>query len=555
MTTNVADPSQIDWDDEDFFWTTLRQRLQHIRDLYLGYKLPWVIGYSGGKDSTLMLQLIWRALAELPREQLAYPVYIVGNDTLVEDPFMVARLRQSLQRINEISPRRAADPVSGEEDLPLFSAHLVQPELSSRFWFNVCGRGYPAPSIRTRWCTQRLKIDSTAKFILSRISKHGNIILALGTREEESTTRRVSMRKYALPGMELRRHSTMHQAYVYTPIADVSKDELWQYLIQFHDTPWGDNNYDLLAIYSASDGECPLITDLSRPACGNGRMGCYVCTLVEYNKSLAARADGGEEWVIPLLQLHLFLRDTIEPGQKHLYRSLEARGTNRVELNRQGDPSYRCYTLETRKDILRRVLNAEVQLRRESPFPDIELIDFEELCAIRQVWLDEEMDWEDSLPKIYKEVTGRDHFWPNPPESAWRNADSKTLIVNFCQQQQLPPRLVMHLLEAMRQFQLAQYDTLPAFDEALVQTTLLEGSSADPGQQRVLLRLLESVLSLLTRDWRDHETRLAEVLAVYRENREREENLPQQQALITLQKSKRAKKKEDQPSLKKGRKQ
>jgi DNA sulfur modification protein DndC len=222
---------------------------------------------------------------------------------------------------------------------PLFSAHLVKPELHDRFWLNVCGRGYPAPSIRTRWCTERLKIDSTARFILSQISKHGQILLTLGTREEESTTRRVSMRKHALPGMQLQRHSTMHQAYVYTPIADVCKDDLWQYLIQFHDTPWGDDNYDLLALYKASDGECPLVTDVSRPACGNGRMGCYVCTLVESNKSLAARIDDGEEWLLPLLAIHQFLHDTIQPDQKHRYRSLEARGTNLIELNRQGKPS------------------------------------------------------------------------------------------------------------------------------------------------------------------------------------------------------------------------
>jgi hypothetical protein len=282
-------------------------------------------------------------------------------------------------------------------------------------------------------------------------------------------------------------------------------------------------------------------------------MGCYVCTLVEYNKSLAARADSGEQWVIPLLQLHLFLRDTIEPGQKHLYRSLEARGTNRVELNRQGDPSYRCYTLETRKDILRRVLKAEVQIRREGPFPNIELIDFEELCAIRQVWLDEELDWEDSLPKIYKEVTGRDLPWPLPPISAWRNVDSKTLITNFCQKLQLPPRLVMHLLEAMRQFQLAQETPSTDAEEDLVQPMLLEVGGTAPGQQKALLRLLESVMSLLTRDWRDHETRLAEVSAAYQQQRELELERPKPLPLFTVKRAKRAKSKEKQSSTEKGR--
>lgn len=544
MRTPMTEQEQIDWEDEDFFWETFRLRLQQIRDLYLGYKIPWVIGYSGGKDSTLMLQLIWRALAELPREQLLYPVYVVGNDTLVEDPVLVARLCRSLQRINETSPRRAPDPFTGEVNLPLFSAHLVKPDLYDRFWLNVCGRGYPAPSIRTRWCTDRLKIDSTAKFILSQISKHGQILLTLGTREEESTTRRVSMRKHALPGMKLQRHSTMHQAYVYTPIADVCKDDLWQYLIQFHDTPWGDDNYDLLALYKASDGECPLVTDVSRPACGNGRMGCYVCTLVESNKSLAARIDDGEEWLLPLLGIHQFLHDTIQPDQKHRYRSLEARGTNLIELNRQGKPSYRCYTLETRKEILRRVLLAQEQLRREGPFPDIELIDFEELCAIRQIWLDEEQDWEDSLPLIYREATGRDLPWPTLPNDAWRNAISKTLIVNFCQKRQLPPRLVMQLLESLRQFQLALTMPPASGGAEVLQPVLLEEGDVLSGQQEPLLHLLEIVVSLLSRDWRDQETRLEEVLARHQLQQERASELPTPQPLLKVGRIRRQKKEE-----------
>lgn len=518
------DEQEEEEEDALFFWKILPQRLQQIRDLYLGYKLPWVIGYSGGKDSTLMLQLIWRALADLPIELRKYPIYVVGNDTLVEDPVMVARLRRSIRLINEASPRRAPD-AAGEADPPLFSAHVVIPDLLDRFWFNVCGRGYPAPSIRTRWCTERLKIDATTAFILAQISKHGQVVLALGTREQESTTRRTSMRKHALPGMKLRRHSTIHQAYVYTPIADVPKDALWQYLLECTPTPWGDDNYQLLALYHASDGECPLVTDLSRPACGNGRMGCYVCTLVDENKSLWARVDAGEEWLIPLLQLHSFLRDTIQVERKPLYRSLEARGTNRVELNKQGMPSYRCYTLETRKDLLRRVLKAQEQMRKEGPFPELELISFEELCAIRAIWRDEEQDWEDSLPAIYREATGRDLPWPAEPSDAWRNAASKTLIDHFCRKRQLPPRLVMQLLEALCQFQRAP-QACGDSGEA-IQPVLLQESDTPHQQQVALLHLLETVEVLLARDWRDPEIRLGELMARHQEKKEREKDLPQ----------------------------
>jgi DNA sulfur modification protein DndC len=49
---------------------TLADVYKQIQEVYLKYPYPWVIGYNGGKDSTATLQLIWYALAELPREQL-----------------------------------------------------------------------------------------------------------------------------------------------------------------------------------------------------------------------------------------------------------------------------------------------------------------------------------------------------------------------------------------------------------------------------------------------------------------------------------------------------
>ena len=60
-----------------------------IRDVYLSNNMPWVIGYSGGKDSTVSLQLIWMALRDLPPERLIKPIYVIATDTLVETPVIV----------------------------------------------------------------------------------------------------------------------------------------------------------------------------------------------------------------------------------------------------------------------------------------------------------------------------------------------------------------------------------------------------------------------------------------------------------------------------------
>ena len=43
---------------------------EEIRTVYLNDNRPWIIGFSGGKDSTCMVQLVWNALSSLPAEKL-----------------------------------------------------------------------------------------------------------------------------------------------------------------------------------------------------------------------------------------------------------------------------------------------------------------------------------------------------------------------------------------------------------------------------------------------------------------------------------------------------
>jgi DNA sulfur modification protein DndC len=120
----------------------LDARYEEIRKIYLGDRRPWVIGYSGGKDSTTALQMIWYALSALGTDRLTKPVYIIASDTQVETPKIVGYIDSSLERMNHAT-RRAGLP---------FTAHKVRPKLENTFWVNLIGRGYPAPSKRSRWC-------------------------------------------------------------------------------------------------------------------------------------------------------------------------------------------------------------------------------------------------------------------------------------------------------------------------------------------------------------------------------------------------------------------
>ena len=93
---------------------------QEIRDTYTADERPWVIGYSGGKDSTTALQLIWYAIKELPENEQTKPIYVISSDTLVETPKIVNHISTTLENINEYAQK---------ENLP-FEAHKVYPDVS-----------------------------------------------------------------------------------------------------------------------------------------------------------------------------------------------------------------------------------------------------------------------------------------------------------------------------------------------------------------------------------------------------------------------------------------
>ena len=158
---------------------TLQDIYKEVRHTYTSTGLPWVIGYSGGKDSTVTVQLVWYALSELPREELRWPVYIIASDTLVETPVIVDHLHSTLRKMNE-----AAE----EQNLP-FEAHKVIPQITDTFWVNLIGRGYPAPNQRFRWCTERMKIQPANRFILDRTAEFGQVVMVLGGRKSESASR------------------------------------------------------------------------------------------------------------------------------------------------------------------------------------------------------------------------------------------------------------------------------------------------------------------------------------------------------------------------------
>lgn len=410
-----------------------------ICDVYAKYPQPWVIGYSGGKDSTTVLQLIWKALERLPVEERQKPVYVIASDTKVETPVIVDFIDNTLRLVTQ----RAA-----ETGMP-FQAQKVMPTLDDSFWVNLIGRGYPAPTTRFRWCTDRMKITPANRFIEQKVTQHGEVVVVLGVRKAESSTRAQLMDTYQVKDHILRRHASLRGAYVYAPIADFTTNDVWTYLIQVP-SPWGGSNQELKRLYrNAAGGECPLVIDNSTPTCGNSRFGCWVCTVAQKDSSMEALVDNGQEWLEPLLEFRAFLGETVDPSKKHQYRNIRGRD-GRVIYKKDGTLAARTYKLEASQEMLRRLLDVEQRMRRDGPDKQARLIDDDELLEIRRLWRTERQDWEDTAPQIVRDVSGRELDWPVDDDGGF-DGTQKALLSGICHEYDVPLELVARLLEVERQ--------------------------------------------------------------------------------------------------------
>ncbi|MBB5172438.1 DNA phosphorothioation system sulfurtransferase DndC [Texcoconibacillus texcoconensis] len=454
---------------------------QQIKEVYLSDDRPWVLGYSGGKDSTTVTQLVFDALSELDPTQLHKKVYVISSDTLVETPLIISSITRTLGRIQDQAL---------EQDLPI-ETHKVRPETDKTFWSSIIGKGYPSPRQKFRWCTDRMKIDPANRFIMDKVSKFGEVVMILGIRDNESSTRAGVMKSHTTEGKLLMRHSSLPNAYVYAPIRDFVLDDVWEYLLTYK-SPWGDDNNELLKLYQDSNSECPLVVDQdvkeSAGSCGNSRFGCWTCTVVTEDKALSGFINSGEEWLRPLLEFRNWLadiRDVREYRQKHrmngqvyLTSNLEnidpdqcekipeselgdyikknnidlakVKELNLIVIDEEGNYKQLGlgpFTLNAREMILRRLLETQQKVR-ELHDPSLELISEEELKMIRKIWLNDG-DWEDRVPKIVEELSGDSVDWEYNDRPLFEE-EQITDLERLCQENNVSLSLMKKLISVER---------------------------------------------------------------------------------------------------------
>ncbi len=360
----------------------IKEVIEEISDQYItdNNPRPWIIGFSGGKDSTLLLQLVWIAIKKIPSELRTRKIFVVCNNTLVENPKILEYSERVLNKIQKSAT---------EQSMPVYVNRTV-PKLEDTFWVNLIGKGYPTPNNLFRWCTERLKINPTTQFILNKTSEEGEAILLLGTRTDESATRAKSIKKHTNLGQRLNKH-VLPKTFVYTPIKHITIDELWQYLMQVP-SPWGSNNKELVTLYKhANSGDCPLIIDTTTPSCGNSRFGCWVCTVVKKDKSMEGLIGSGDEWMEPLMEFRDLL---VESRDKLGWRESRRRNNN------EGPGPY---TPEIRALFLEKLLKAQFEIQKTQP--ELSLINYQELVAIQVIWYRDSI-FNEKVADIYNSTYG-----------------------------------------------------------------------------------------------------------------------------------------------------
>lgn len=351
---------------------------------------PWIIGFSGGKDSTVLLTLTWLALKKIKEQtpvpfQLRRPIYVVCNDTLVENPIISSYVDEVLEQIQK---------AAREQDLPIFVRKTI-PRLEDSFWVNVIGKGYPVPNTAFRWCTEKMKIKPTARFITEQVDECGEAIVLIGTRKAESATRARSIKKHEIHGQRLTHHTLLKNTFVYAPIKELMLEEIW-YIINAIPSPWGYDNSVLFNIYlnaSADDYECPtVVTDKSHGSCGQSRFGCWVCTVVKDDKSMRSLIKNGHEWMQPLYDF----RKQLDEERNIIENRIPFRRDGRRAVNDMGP-----YVFSYRASILKRLLQVQYELQQRDR--NIKLISDQELIAIQVNWY-RDFNFIYQVSDIYKSI-------------------------------------------------------------------------------------------------------------------------------------------------------
>ena len=408
--------------------------VNEMRVVYLHDRRPWMIGFSGGKDSTMLCMLVFDMLKTLKPSQITKKIYITSSDTMVENPVV----KNYMYKMSEAIGR------AGEKYGVV--SNIIRPEPEKTFWSYVIGLGYPTPEPPGfRWCTDRLKIKPINKFTLETIKENGEVIMLLGVRKAESSYRARGISAREVEGKILVRHTDIENAYVYNPLTEIPNQLVWEYLLKNDGiTPWGTDNKYLFSLYQGENlgEEQSVLGEVDKDklaVTGNSRFGCWICTMVKEDKSLLNFIDKGSKELIPLRDFRNWLLSI--RNDANLRDNKRRNGS--VYENKDGEYGLGPFTMQGRITILRKLL----QLQKDT---GLEIITTDELKAIDRMWEAEGDLYRRTLVEIYYEVMGKRLAW-----DAYRvplfSEETLQILESTCKEYDVEYEMMKKLIVAVEQ--------------------------------------------------------------------------------------------------------
>jgi DNA sulfur modification protein DndC len=334
----------------------LADTIPRIIAAYKSDSEPWIVGYSGGKDSTAVVKLVFQSLLRVRGKRK--PVTVIYCDTGVEIPMASALARKALSGL--VKEAKAFD-------LPI-NAQVLSPMLSERFFVKVIGRGYPPPTDKFRWCTDRLRIDPVSRFLESERLTSATVVL--GVRESESSTRNLTLTENRTRDRYWKTQRGVRDRRLFLPILDYSVRDVWLVNLLV-DRPRTLRAKEVASLYAGASAECPTVRDIKGAPCGKARFGCWTCTVAKNGVTLRNLIAHGENSLEPLLRFRLWME------------SERNNPKNRWRTRRNGQPGLGPMTLEWRRTALNKLLKTQEQ-------SGLHLIDQEEISAIHREWVSDD---------------------------------------------------------------------------------------------------------------------------------------------------------------------
>jgi DNA sulfur modification protein DndC len=319
----------------------------------------WIVGFSGGKDSTAALKIL---LSACGRIKCAPPnIDIIYCDTGVENPVLDRYVKSFFGRLKD----------ELGQHLPFVSTKILQAPVEQRFFVKIVGRGYPPPTNNFRWCTNFLRIRPVAEFV--KQAAVDDAIVVLGMRRSESQQRDRSLASSDGHFQDQREGNRSYRLFL--PILDLDVPAVWDAVFSLT-RPKSVNAQELESLYRGASGECPVIKAPQAAPCASGRFGCWTCTVVRKDKSALSLIDAGHSDLVPFHDFRNWLAEVRNDPRR------------RWKRRRNGSHGAGAFNLRARREIFDRLKALERQTRTT-------IIAADEVAEIERLWeLDREIDAE-----------------------------------------------------------------------------------------------------------------------------------------------------------------